>query len=264
MEQSSPSPALSILAAAMFVFLLAPVLIVVPLSLSSDTIMTFPPAGWSFRWYVQLLAEPKIISSFWTSLSLAVLSMTACLLVSLPAAYALERLKFPGAAVLSAIFTAPLLLPSIVLAIAVLITFATLGLLGSFEGLLAGHLVVTLPYALRVLATSIRNLPIVCEEAAATLGASPLAVFRRVTIPLMLPGIAATAALCFLVSFDEVVLSLFLTGPRLSTLPVAMFHYVETRTDPLVAALSVILVVVTLAIVILVDRTAGLARTFAR
>jgi putative spermidine/putrescine transport system permease protein len=216
------------------------------------------------RWYAGIMAEPKIVAAFWTSLTLAITTMALCLLIGLPAAYAIVRLRVPGAAFLTSLFTAPLLLPSIVLALAILIVFARLGFIGSFRGVLAAHLVVTLPYAVRVLATSITSLPIVCEEAAATLGASPLNVFCRITLPLMLPGIAATAALCFLVSFDEVVLSLFLTGPRLSTLPVEMFRYVEVRTDPLIAALSVILVVITLAIVLVVDRTVGLARTFAR
>ncbi len=264
MNDHAPSTGLKILAAAMFVFLLAPVLVVVPLSFSGDAFLSFPPSSWSTRWYGRILAEPKIVAAFWTSLTLAATTMVLCLAIGLPAAYAIVRLRIPGAAFLTSLFTAPLLLPSIVLALAILIVFARLGFIGSFRGVLAGHLVVTLPYAVRVLATSIAGLPIACEEAATTLGASPLAVFRRITLPLMLPGIAATAALCFLVSFDEVVLSLFLTGPRLSTLPVEMFHYVETRTDPLIAALSVILVVITLAIVLLVDRTAGLARTFAR
>lgn len=264
MNEHAPSTGLKITAAIMFVFLLAPVFVVVPLSFSGDAFLAFPPSSWSTRWYAGIMAEPKIVAAFWTSLTLAITTMALCLLIGLPAAYAIVRLRVPGAAFLTSLFTAPLLLPSIVLALAILIVFARLGFIGSFRGVLAAHLVVTLPYAVRVLATSIASLPIVCEEAAATLGASPLNVFCRITLPLMLPGIAATAALCFLVSFDEVVLSLFLTGPRLSTLPVEMFRYVEVRTDPLIAALSVILVVITLAIVLVVDRTVGLARTFAR
>lgn len=264
MSERRISPALVALAAIMLFFLLAPVVVVLPLSFSGEAFLSFPPKSWSTRWYVQLVHQPKIIAAFWTSLGLAAATCALSIGIGLPAAYALVRLRVPGASALMSLFTAPLLLPSIVLALAILIVFARLGLLGTFRGLLAGHLVVTLPYAIRVLSTAFAGLPIACEEAAATLGASPLTVVRRVTLPLMLPGIAATAALCFLVSFDEVVLSLFLTGPRLSTLPVEMFRYVETRTDPLIAALSVLLVGATLVIVLVVDRTAGLARTFAR
>ncbi|WP_439495780.1 ABC transporter permease [Bosea sp. (in: a-proteobacteria)] len=264
MDERRASPGLALLAAIMFLFLLAPVFVVLPLSFSGEAILAFPPTSWSTRWYSQLLVEPKIKDAFLTSLGLAFLTMTLSILIGLPAAYALVRLKVPGSEFMMSLFTAPLLLPSIVLAIAILVVFASLGLLGTFPGLLAGHLIVTLPYAVRVLSTTFSGLPIACEEAASTLGASPLMVFWRVTLPLMTPGIAATAALCFLVSFDEVVLSLFLSGPRVSTLPVEMFHYVETRTDPLIAALSVLLVGITLVVVVVVDRTAGLARTFAK
>ncbi len=263
MNERGPSLGLTILAVVMFVFLLAPLLVVIPLSFSGDSFLTFPPSSWSLRWYAGILADPKIIAGFWVSLALAASTSLLCLLIGLPAAYALVRLRVPAADLLSSLYSAPLLLPSIVLALAILIVFASFGLLGTFQGLLAGHLVVTLPYSVRVLSTSIAGLPIACEEAAATLGGNAVAVFRRVTLPLMLPGIAATAALCFLVSFDEVVLSLFLTGPRISTLPVEMFRHVETKADPLIASISVLLLAATLLIVVVVDRTLGLARTFA-
>ena len=142
--------------------------------------------------------------------------------------------------------------------------FANYGLLATFRGLVAAHMVVTLPYAVRVLSTALATLPIAAEEAAATLGASPLTVFRRITLPMMRSGIIGTTALCFLVSFDEVVISLFMTGPRIATLPVAMYHHVEQQADPLVASLSVLLVVFTLVVVLVVDRTSGLAKTFVK
>jgi putative spermidine/putrescine transport system permease protein len=264
MDERKPSIGLTVIAAFGLVFLLAPLLVVIPLSFSGDALLAFPPTSWSVRWYLGILHEPTILAACWTSLVLASSSTLLCLLIGLPAAFALVRLKLPGASLLSSLYTAPLLLPSIVLAIAILIVFARLGMLGTFRGLLAGHLIMTLPYAIRTLATSLAGLPPDFEEAAATLGGRPFTVYRRVTLPLMLPGIAATAALCFLVSFDEVVLSLFLTGPRISTLPVEMFHYVETRADPLTAALSVILLAITVIVVIVLDRTVGLARTFAR
>lgn len=251
-------------ALAMFAFLLAPLIVVVPISFSGDNYMMFPPSSWSMKWYPAIFADSKMAGAFWTSLLLAFVVTGLSLLFGLPAAYALVRLKPRGAEVLASLFTAPLLLPTIVLGLAILIVFSRYGLLASFKGLVAAHLVVTLPYAIRVLSTALATLPIAVEEAAATLGASPLTVFRRVTLPMMRSGIVGTTALCFLVSFDEVVLSLFMTGPRITTLPVAMYHHVEQQADPLVAALSVLLVVFTLLVVIIVDRTAGLARTFVK
>lgn len=264
MDRRTVSPTLMVLAIVMFVFLLAPVLIVIPISFSADTFMAFPPSGWSLRWYAEVAQNARMLAAFKASLWLALAVTALDLLIAIPAAYALVRLRLPGTDVVMSLLTAPLLLPTIVLGLGLLIVFAAQGMLGTFRGLLLAHLVVTLPYALRVLTTGLANLPLAAEEAGATLGGSPLQVFFRVTLPMMTPSIAATAALCFLVSFDEVVISLFMTGARLRTLPVEMYHYVEDRADPLVAALSVILVLLTLLIVLVVERTLGLARTFVK
>jgi len=264
MDERPVSLTLKILAGVMFAFLLAPLIVVLPISFSGDAFMTFPPTSWSVKWYPAIFANSKMTAAFWTSLVLAAVVTTISLAIALPAAYALVRLKPAGAEVLSSLFTAPLLLPTIVLGLAILIVFARLGLLATFPGLVLAHLVVTLPYALRVLTTALATLPIAVEEAASTLGASPFTVFRRITLPMMKSGLIGTTALCFLVSFDEVVLSIFMTGPRISTLPVAMYHHVEQQADPLVAALSVLLVILSLVVVLVVDRTSGLAKTFVK
>lgn len=264
MEEQRASPFLKTVTLVCFIFLLAPVVIVLPLSFSGDTFMAFPPNSWSTRWYGAIFSNTKMINAFFVSLILAGAVTVISIAIALPAAYGLVRLKPRGSETLFSIFTAPLLLPTIVLGLAMLIIFAGLGLLATWSGLLIAHLVVTVPYALRVLATALANLPHDVEHAAATLGARPFTVFRRITLPLMLPGVAATGALCFLVSFDETVLSLFMTGPKITTLPVEMYHHVETRADPLVAALSVLLVAFTLLIVILVDRSLGLGKAFVK
>ena len=180
------------------------------------------------------------------------------LAIAVPAAYALARLEFRGRDWLASLFTAPLLLPTIVLGLAILLVFVHVGLLATFPGIVLAHLTITLPYALRVLSTALTTLPPSIEDAAASLGAPPLTVFRRVTLPMMAPGMIAASALSFLVSFDEVVISLFVVGPRLTTFPVEMFRYVETRTDPLIAAASVVLILGTLGCVLALERTIGL------
>lgn len=264
MEKRPVSPALKILAALGFLFLLAPVLIVVPLSFSNDVFMSFPPSGYSLRWYVAIGESAKLFDAFVFSLKLAGAVTVANLAIAIPAAYALVRRAPRGADIIMSILTAPLLLPTIVLGLALLIVLARAGYLATPQGLFLAHLVVTLPYALRVIATALSTLPIAVEEAAATLGASPMAVFFRVTLPMLVPGIVAASALSFLVSFDEVVLSLFMSGPNARTLPVELYHHVESRADPLVAAASVLLVVFTLAVVVVVDRSLGLAKTFVK
>ncbi|MGO4705584.1 ABC transporter permease [Microvirga sp. 2MCAF38] len=264
MDANTTSLTMKVLVAVLFLFLLAPVILVVPISFSGEQILSFPPASWSFRWYAALLNNTAMISAFWTSLLLGAIVTVLSLAAAIPAAYVIVRMRTAGSGFLYNFFTAPLLLPTIVLGLAILIVFASIGFLGTFTGLVIGHLVITMPYALRVLATTLGNLPLACEEAAATLGGRPITVFRRVTLPMMAPGIVAATALCFLVSFDEVVITLFLTGPRLSTLPVQLFHHVESRADPLVASVSVLLIFLTLAVVMIVDRTVGLSKTFVK
>jgi len=123
---------------------------------------------------------------------------------------------------------------------------------------------VTTPYVIRIMITAFSTLPPSVEEAATMLGASPFTVFRRITLPLMMPGLVASAALSFLLSFDEVVISLFITGPRMTTLPVEIFNYVESRTDPMTASISVVLIAATLLIIFVIERTLGLSRTIGK
>jgi putative spermidine/putrescine transport system permease protein len=133
---------------------------------------------------------------------------------------------------LLALFTAPLLVPAIILGLGLLLVFARLGLLATFPGLILGHLLMAQPFVIRIVLTAVRGIPPTLEEAAATLGAPPWRVFCRVTLPLMLPGMVAAAALAFLASFDEVVVSLFLVGPRMTTLPIEIYQAVQYRADP--------------------------------
>jgi putative spermidine/putrescine transport system permease protein len=256
--------ALRVLVVILFAFLLAPVLLVFPMSFSADRFLIWPPSGFSLRWYSAMLNEPGLITAARNSFILAGIVTVLALAIGTPAAVALARLEFRGRAGLLALLTAPLLLPSIVLALALLIVFVRFGLLGSWPGLVLAHLLITLPYAVRVLMTALSTLPPTIEEAAGSLGATRLAVFRHITLPLMMPGVVATCAIVFLVSFDEVVITLFVVGPRLTTLPVALFRYVESRTDPLVAAVSALLVMLTLVVVMVLDRAIGLRRALGK
>jgi putative spermidine/putrescine transport system permease protein len=184
------------------------------------------------------------------------------LLVGLPAALAVARGHAPP--LVAVLLSAPLLLPTLVLGLALLMALQPLALVATWPGLVLAHLVVVLPFVVRIMTTSLAALPVELEAAAATLGATPLRAFWRITLPLALPGVIAAATLAFLVSFDEVVISLFLVGPRLTTLSVALFRYTESRTDPLVAAVAVTLIVMTGAVVFTVDRLVGFSRAVGR
>lgn len=252
------------LTALVYAFLIGPIVFVILVSFSAGSFISFPPPGWSGRWYAALWDNEGLFAALRASVLIAAVVSALALSLSLPAAYAIARLKFPGREAMFGFFTAPLLLPTLVLGLALLLAFTPWRLIATYPGLILAHLTVTIPFAMRILTTAFATLPSDVEDVAATLGASPLAVFRRVTLPLMIPGLIAAFALCFLISFDEVVISLFVVGPRLETLPTAVFHYVERRTDPLIAALSVILLFGTAAIVLLVERLVGVVRAVGR
>lgn len=259
-----PGPVLLLAALCGFALLLAPVLVVVAVSFSSGNFLTFPPPGLSLRWYLALFANDEILSALGTSALLALIVATLALMLGLPAAYAIARLEFPGRGLLAGLLAAPLLLPSLVLGLALLLALQPLKLVATWPGLVIAHLTLAVPFAVRILTTAIAAVPVELEAAARTLGAGPVRAALRVTVPLAAPGAFAAAALTFLVSFDETVISLFLVGPRLTTLPVELFRYAERRTDPLVAALSMVLVAIALAVVLLVERAAGLTKTLAK
>lgn len=250
--------------ALLYLFLLAPIFIVFPLSFSNDSFLTFPPESWGVRWYEELFRHSGMLGAFSISVRLAVVVTVIAVLAGIPAAFALKRLEFKGRDFILNLFTAPLLLPSIVLGLAILLVFVDLHLLGTFTGLVIAHLVVTTPYVIRITITGLGGIAPALEEAASTLGAPPLTVFFRVTLPLMLPSVVASAALSFLISFDEVVLSLFVTGPAITTLPVEMFNYVESQANPMIASVSSMLILVTVALIMLVEKSIGLSKAIGK
>jgi putative spermidine/putrescine transport system permease protein len=259
-----PGPVLLLAAFCGFLLLLAPVFVVAIVSFSAGNFLAFPPPGLSLRWYETLLGNAEIMTALATSALLALIVAALALALGLPAAYAIARLRFPGRDLIAAILAAPLLLPTLVLGLALLLALQPLKLVATWPGLVLAHLTIAVPFAVRIMTTAISAVPPRLEAAAQTLGASPVRAALSITLPLARPGVFAAAALSFLVSFDETVISLFLVGPRLTTLPVELFRYAENRTDPLVAALSMVLVVIALGVVLLVERVSGLTRTLAK
>ncbi len=251
---------LSSFAALVYVLILAPIVVVVMLAFSADNFILFPPSGYSLRWFSQLASNGPLLAALWLSVRIAAVVTLLSLVVGVPAALALAKGRFAGRDALANFFVAPLLLPTLITGLALLLFFSPLRLTATLPGLVLGHMTVTVPFVIRMMTTALANLPDDIEAAAATLGATPWRVVRRVTLPLAAPGLIACACLSFLLSFDETVISLFIAGPRASPLPVEMVRYVEGRTDPLIAALSVVLIVATLAVVLVVERLVGVAR----
>jgi len=253
-----------ILIVALYAFLLAPLVVVLLTSFSNDGYLAFPPTHWGGGAYRALLANANFAVGLRVSLLLASAVTLVTLVIGTAAAYAIARYRFPGSGMLLGLFTAPLLLPAIILGLALLLVFAQIGLLATFPGLMLGHALVALPFVVRIVLTALRGIPPALEDAAATLGAPPWRVFTRIVLPLMIPGLTAAAALAFLASFDEVVISLFLVGPRLTTLPIEVFHYVQYRADPQLSALSVVLIGFTLVLILVIERSLGFLRAVGR
>ncbi|WP_431285220.1 ABC transporter permease [Humitalea sp. 24SJ18S-53] len=245
---------------AIYIFLLAPLLVVFVISFDTRPYLSFPPAGFSFGSYIAVAKNEGFVRAFGVSLLVGVVSALLALAAGVPAALLLTRQKFAGRGALSALFLSPLLVPHIVLAVGILLVLAPVDLLDSYTGLIMAHVGITIPYVIRTVSLSLASIDPASEESARVHGASAITVFRRVTLPLAAPGLLAGGVIAFLVSFDEAVIALFIATNRVSTLPLAIYHYIEFRTDPQIAALSVILIMVSMLLMVLVERVVGLRR----
>ncbi len=232
-------------------WLTAPVLVLLPLSFSGRKSFRFPPDTWSMRWYESFFTDPAWHASLLSSLKVGCLSTAASMLLGTMAAFALHKLDFRGKAVVTAILLAPMIFPAVVSAIAIFGVYLAWHISGTLTGFVAAHTVLSLPFVIVAVRSSLRIFDWRLEQAAASLGAAPLETFRLVTLPLIAPGILSGGLFAFVVSFDEVVVSLFLQTPFMRTLPVQMYLSVTESIDPTVAAASTIIVLVTVAAIML-------------
>ena len=246
--------------AAFAAFVLAPIIVVVLVSFTTKSYLALPWDGVSLRWYADLLNNRDFLDSLWVSLRLGVVSASIAVLVALPAAFAIARHRFPGRAALAAFLLSPLLIPAVVLGIAFLRFLSLVGLSGTFVSLALCHIVLVTPFVLRLILAALTGLDRRVEQAAVSLGAGRLTLLRRITLPLLLPGIAGGWVLAFITSLDDLTVTIFVAPPTLTTLPVRVFNYIDQMTDPLVAAVSTALIAITGALMIVLDRLYGLDR----
>lgn len=244
-------------------FMVAPIAIVCVVAFTPEGFLSIPTTEWSLRWFRAIARYPEFVTAFWMSLGLGALSSTIAIAISVPAALAIARYRFPGREAFTALFLSPLMIPHVVLGIAFLRFFTQVGLGGTFTGLLLAHIVIVFPFALRLVLASAVGMDRAIENAAISLGASPATVFRRVTLPLILPGLASGWALAFIQSFDEVTMTVFIAAPGATTLPVRMFLYIQDNIDPLVTSVSAAVIAITLVFLVVLDRIYGLDRLLA-
>jgi putative spermidine/putrescine transport system permease protein len=238
-------------------FLLAPIAVVIVLSFSAGSNVSFPLPGLSLRWFRYLAGRDEFIASAIVSFEIAALASVGAVALGLPASLALVRERFPGKALVESLLMSPLVLPGIITGIALLQYFTATGVIRSFPRLVLAHLVICTPYAIRSITASLHGIDPSIEEASRTLGAGAFTTFRRVLLPLLRPGVVAGFIFSFVTSFDNVVVSIYLIGADTVTLPLRILTYVEWQFDPSIAAISTIFIVVTTVVVLITEAMAS-------
>jgi putative spermidine/putrescine transport system permease protein len=244
------------------VFILAPLVVVCLVSFTTESYLALPTTGVSLRWFRAILGS-DFIPAIYNSLYVATAAATIALALSIPAALATARWRFAGRDAIAAFFLSPLMVPHIVLGVALLKFLSDIGLSGNLFGLVFAHVIIVMPFTLRLALAALVGLDRAVEWAAWSLGASQWTVFRRVTLPLIVPGLAGGWLLAFIQSFDELTMTVFVASPSTMTLPVRMFNYVTDNIDPLVAAVSTALIFLTVILMLVMDRFYGLDRLLA-
>jgi putative spermidine/putrescine transport system permease protein len=248
------------LAALCFLLLILPTVVVILVSFTSGFSLKFPPPGYSFRWYAALIDAWQLQFAASNSLKVAFGTTVLAVFLGVAAALAIARSEKWAARVLDSLFMSPLVLPALAFGLAALMFFTLIGLSVSPLTLVIGHTVVCVPYVVRTTVAALAQLNPALLESSASLGASRLYTFRRVTLPLIRPAILAGAFIAFMSSFDNVPVSLFLRDARTDMLPIRMWQDLEGKLDVTIAAVSGVMIVATLAMMVLMERVAGLSR----
>lgn len=249
-----------------FVFLLAPIIVVVVSSFNGVGVLSFPPRAFTTRWYFQI--DPAYYHALYISLVVATITVVIAVLVAVPGALALARGQFPGRDLLNSICLSPLMVPALVMGVAAfqfsLIVWDAfrLSIGGSIAGLVIGHLTFAIPFVVRSVLASHTRFDFSIEEAAQSLGASPLKTFFHITLPILRPGIVSGAIFAFLISLDEVPIALFMGGADATTLPVKIFTAMEIQFGGDILAVASIIVAASIVLMFVLDRIVGLERLF--
>lgn len=250
---------LSMVALTVFLFLLLPLVIIFVTSFGTKAIIQFPIEGFTIDWYIMAFQSKSFMTSLQLSLWIGVLATLLALVLGVPLAYALSRYYFKRKSVWKDFFLSPTLIPGIVLGYA-LYQFIVVSLkLPVIPALLLGHLLISLPYIIRVVGSSLEQLDVSIEEAAWTLGCPRHRAFVRIVLPNISSGIFASFMLAFVNSFNNVPVSMFLSGPGVTMLPTTLMSYMEYNYDPSVSAISVVLMLVTIGVMVIIEKTLGLA-----
>lgn len=225
--------------------LLTPTVVVIPMSFGAAQTFEFPPKEWSLRWYREFFSSQEWMRSLLTSVQIGLLVAIVATVLGVAAALALDRTRWRGRGVARSAMMAPMIVPGIVVAVAIYEVFLRWQLNGTALGFVLAHTVLAVPFVVTSVATSLAGYDRTVETASSSLGANRATTFLRVTLPLVLPGVASGFVFAFVTSLDEVVIALFLQTPDIRTLPVQMYDAITLQIDPTIAAASSLIVVAT-------------------
>jgi putative spermidine/putrescine transport system permease protein len=234
---------LAIINSFIVLFLLAPIIVVVATAFTTTAYPLFPPQGFTLRWFERFLTMTEFTDAVQRSAVLALASTAIASVLGTFSALALTRWRGPGRQAITSLMLSPIMFPAIVLGLALLVFYSQIGLAGTFTGLVIAHSLVTTPFVIRLVMASLAEFDPAVEEAARNLGAGWWRTFFQVTLPLIQPGVLAGAVFAFILSFDELVITLFLAGPGMATLPVRIYTFVEYSSAPTISAISTTLIV---------------------
>ncbi|WP_225773420.1 ABC transporter permease [Pseudomonas sp. Marseille-Q5115] len=232
-------------------FLLLPVVFIVLLSFGSSQWLVFPPPGWTVKWYAQFFANAEWMAAAWSSLKVALLTTVFAVALGVPTAFALVRGRFIGRELLYALFTLPMIVPLVIIAVAVYALFLKLGLTGTLFSFVVSHVIVALPFTIISIINSLKLFDRSIEDAAVICGASRIQAILRVTFPGIRPGLISGGLFAFLVSWDEVVLSVMMASPTLQTLPVKMWTTLRQDLTPVIAVASTLLIALSVLVMLI-------------
>jgi putative spermidine/putrescine transport system permease protein len=242
-----------------FLFLLGPTLIILLFSFYPSAYITFPPPALTLHWYAEAFRQQSLfIQPLLTSLQISLIATVISAVIGTLAAFGVVRYRVRFQSTLNSFLVAPLLIPTLIVGLAGMLFLNAIGMLGTYAGLIAGHVVVTLAFIIQSVSVSLATLDTSVEEAATSLGSSPWRVLRRVTLPMVVPGLFAGAVFAWVTSFDELPLTLLLSTPKTLTLPVQLYGYLQQRSDPTFAAVSVLLIAISFGLLLILQKIGGL------
>lgn len=238
-------------------FLILPILVIIPLSFSDSSFLSYPMPGFSLRWYQNLWQSDEWMRAAKNSFIVAPMATLIATVLGTLAAVGLNKADFPGKGLLMAILISPMVVPVVVVGVGVYFFFAQIGLSESYTGLILAHAALGAPFVVTTVAATLQGFNHNLVRASLSLGASPLRTFFRITLPVIAPGLISGALFAFATSFDEVVITLFIAGPGQSTLPRQMFAGIRENISPTIAALATILIVFSTCLLLVLEWLRG-------